>query len=212
MLFAQIYLPTYSNGLKDFAKNLGFQWSDPIASGTRSVVERHAWEQSHDPTAKEWLVRYNVEDCQALEIVAASLRRTCGVRDPSEVKKFDNKDLVDVDSLKPQMPFAFGKKEDVTLDLKFLRKAAYWDYQRDRLYFRPSGKRKSKSQKVLAACNTTSMRINEVVVHDVSPECPTCKRISTKPKATRVRILYDLCFGRFSIKSRSGRRASRPIS
>src|SRR5713226_540318 len=97
------------------------------------------------------------------------------------------------------MPFSFGKKESVTPDLEFLRKAAYWDYQRDRLYFRSSGKR-PKSRNVLARCNTTSMRINKVVVHDVSPECPTCKRISTKPKATRVRILYDLCFGHFSIK------------
>jgi len=44
------------------------------------------------------------------------------------------------------------------------------------------------------------MRINKVVVNKVSPECPTCKRISTAPKARRERILYDLHFGQFSIK------------
>jgi len=99
-----------------------------------------------------------------------------------------------------QTPFSFGKKTSVTPDLDFLRKAAYWDYQRDRLYFRSTGQRSRKPRKVIVGCNTTSMRINKVVVHDVSPECPTCKRISSRPKATRVRILYDLCFGRFSIK------------
>jgi len=197
VIFAQFYFPTHSNGLKDVAKILGFQWSDPVASGTRSVVVRSGWEQSHEPTAKEWLVRYNANDCEALEIVASSLLRTCG---HPRVNESNISDMVNVESLKPQMPFSFGKKESVTPDLEFLRKAAYWDYQRDRLYFRPSGKRRPKSRNVLAGCNTTSMRINKVVVHDVSPECPTCKRISTKPKATRVRILYDLCFGHFSIK------------
>jgi len=82
VLFAQIYLPTYSNGLKDVAKNLGFQWSDPMASGARSVVVRRAWEQCRDSTDKEWLVRYNVEDCEALEVVTASLLRICGAAGP----------------------------------------------------------------------------------------------------------------------------------
>ena len=200
VLFAKIYLPTLTNGLKDVAKKLGFQWSDPTASGTRSVEERHAWEQSRDPTAKEWLVTYNDEDCKALDLVAASLLRICGTAERLEASKSNNKDLVDVESLKPQMPFSFGKRESVTPDVEFLRKAAYWDYQRDRLNFRSQGKRKTKSRKIPDSCNTTSMRINKVVVHEISPECPTCKRISTKPKATRVRILYDLQFGQFSIK------------
>ena len=58
--------------------------------------------------------------------------------------------MVNVDSLKPQMPFSFGKKTSVTPDVEFLRKAAYWDYQRDRLHFRFSGKRGPKPRKVLA--------------------------------------------------------------
>jgi hypothetical protein len=200
VLFAQIYLPTYSNGLKDVAKNLGFQWSDQMATGTRSVVVRSAWEQCRDSTAKGWLVTYNVEDCEALELVTAILMRTCGAANPPEANISTNMDLVNVESLKPQMPFSFGKKESVTPDVEFLKKAAYWDYQRDRLYFRPSNKRISKLRKVLVACTATSLRINKVVVHDVSPKCLTCKRISTKREATRVRILYDLHFGHFSIK------------
>jgi len=198
VIFGQVYFPVHSNGLKDVAKTLGFRWSDPVASGTRSVVVRSGWERSHEPTAKEWLIRYNANDCEALEIVAASLLRTCGPN--PGVNESNIGDVVNVESLKPQMPFSFGKKESVTPDLEFLRKAAYWDYQRDRLYFRPSGRRKPKSRHALAGCNTTSMRINQAVVHDVSPECPACKRISTKPTATRVRILYDLWFGHFSIK------------
>jgi predicted RecB family nuclease len=200
LIYAQFYFPTYSNGLKDIAKSLSFQWSDPIATGTRSVAMRFAWEESCDPTAKEWLVRYNAEDCTALGIVASGLSGTCMSGERPGANESNLSERVNVGSLKPQSPFSFDKKITVTPDLEFLRKAAYWDYQRDRLYFRPSGKRGRRPRKVLAARHTTSMRINKFVVHEVSPECPTCKRLSTKPKATRVRLLYDLRFGQFSIK------------
>jgi predicted RecB family nuclease len=35
-----VYFPTYSNGLKDIARSLGHQWTDPDASGLQSVVWR----------------------------------------------------------------------------------------------------------------------------------------------------------------------------
>ena len=33
VIFAQVYFPTFSNGLKEIAGNLGFRWSDPTANG-----------------------------------------------------------------------------------------------------------------------------------------------------------------------------------
>jgi hypothetical protein len=161
---------------------------------------RHIWEQSRDPTAKAWLVRYNTEDCEALENVASALLRACRPERQPAMDEPNVSEVVNVESLKRQMPFSFGKKASVTPELEFLRKAAYWDYQRDRLYFRLLTQRRSKPRKLRAGCNATSMRINTVVVHDVSPECPTCHRTAARPKATRVRILYDLCFGHFNIK------------
>lgn len=201
LIYARFYFPTYSNSLKDVATCLNFQWFDARALGARSVIVRSEWEQSGDLKSKEWLRRYNTEDCNALEIVASSLLCICGPQGSPEDNYFKISDMVKVDSLKPQLPFYFGKKVSVTPDLDFLRKAAYWNYQRDRIYFRPLGRRKDRPRKVLANCRATSLRINKVIVHEVSPECPNCKRISTKPKVTRVRILYDLCFGHYSIKS-----------
>ncbi len=200
VIFSQFYFPTYSNGLKDIAKCLNFHWCDPTASGTRSVVMRNAWEQSRDPAAKDWLVRYNADDCEALEIVASALLRTCRLQGCPGATDDASSEMVSVESLKSPGPFSFGKKTSVTPDLDFLRRAAYWDYQRDRLHFRSAGRRARKPRKVIVGCNTTSLRINKVVVHDVSPACPICKHISNRPKATRVRILYDLYFGHFSVK------------
>ncbi len=200
VIFAQVYFPTYSNGLKDVAGSLGFKWSDPIASGPQSVVWRYTWEQSRDFALKQALIGYNAEDCEALEIVTNALVQIAQPKGRPNVDTSMADDVVSVESMKRQLPYSFGHKTSSIREMEFLRKAAYWDYQRDRLYFRSSGRRSRKARKVLAGCNATSMRISKVIVSELLPECPTCKRISTRPAATRARILYDLRFGRFSIR------------
>ena len=200
VIFAQVYFPTYTNGLKEVAGFMGFNWSDAKASGVQSVVRRYTWEQSRDPAVKQALAQYNAEDCEALEIVTKVLVKITRPIGRPGVDASVADDVVSVESMKRQWPFSFGSKTSSIQEMEFLRKAAYWNYQRDRVHFRDSNRRVHKARRVLTGCKTTSMRINKVVVNDVSPECPTCKRISTVPKALRERILYDLHFGHFSIK------------
>src|SRR2546428_3792126 len=38
IIYAQIYFPTYANGLKDIAQYLGFQWAHRSASGAQSLL------------------------------------------------------------------------------------------------------------------------------------------------------------------------------
>ena len=38
LIFAQVYFPTFSNGLKEIAGYLGFRWSDPDATGSQTIV------------------------------------------------------------------------------------------------------------------------------------------------------------------------------
>src|ERR1035437_7657251 len=73
VVFAQVYYPCHSNGLKEVAKYLGFQWSDDTATGMKSIVWRQEWETSRAAAAKEALLVYNAEDCQALEVVSNCL-------------------------------------------------------------------------------------------------------------------------------------------
>jgi predicted RecB family nuclease len=77
VIFAQIYFPTYSNGLKDIARWLGFNWSVEGASGVQSIMWRDEWEQTKAPLPKEKLIAYNSEDCAALELVARIVSRAC---------------------------------------------------------------------------------------------------------------------------------------
>ena len=44
--YAQIYFPTYSNGLKEIAHYLGFHWSESDASGLHTLMWRWEWECS----------------------------------------------------------------------------------------------------------------------------------------------------------------------
>ena len=67
VIYAQIYFPTYSNGLKEIAQYLGFQWSESDASGLNTLMWRSQWESSQDSCLKQTLVTYNAEDCEALE-------------------------------------------------------------------------------------------------------------------------------------------------
>jgi hypothetical protein len=64
-----IYVPTYTNGLKDIASYLCFNWSNENASGLQSIVWRYNWEINPTTEQKNTLITYNIEDCKAMIIV-----------------------------------------------------------------------------------------------------------------------------------------------
>jgi predicted RecB family nuclease len=65
-VYAQIYFPTFSNGLKEIAQHLGLRRLDSPTSGLEAIVWRHRWETSRDPAVKQALLDYNRHDCEAL--------------------------------------------------------------------------------------------------------------------------------------------------
>jgi len=74
-IFGKVYFPTRSNTLKELGRLLGAKWSSPDASGLQSVVWRLQWEVSKNTALKEKILAYNLEDCQALQILVAELRK-----------------------------------------------------------------------------------------------------------------------------------------
>ena len=77
-IFGRVYFPVRSNGLKDIGAFLGASWAEPDVSGLQSLVWRHLWEEAHDATLKEKLVRYNLDDCWALALLRDELVRLGG--------------------------------------------------------------------------------------------------------------------------------------
>ena len=76
-----------------------------------------------------------------------------------------------------------------------INKAAYWNYQRERVYVR-SGKRLRGKR---AKRRSKSIRVNKVIVCPAPTNCPYCNRVATTKRATREKLLYDLKIGRFSV-------------
>ncbi len=134
IIFAQVYFPTYSNGLKEIASYLGFKWSDAEPSGLSTIIWRHSWEMTSAPDLKSKLLQYNTEDCLALETVSAALERLSpGYQENGQQSNPDHTvvhtELLPQKTMWPRFISPISEFEQVN-------KAARWNYQRDRIYVR----------------------------------------------------------------------------
>jgi predicted RecB family nuclease len=74
-VYGRVYFPVRSNSLKVIGKFLGASWTEPDASGLKSLVWRYRWETGGKAEYKEKLISYNAEDCEALRILSEELAR-----------------------------------------------------------------------------------------------------------------------------------------
>ena len=197
VIFARIYFPSFSNGLQEIGDWLGFAWSEANASGLYSILWRHRWEMSDDNPARERLIIYNSEDCQALEVVA-HVASQIGEPQPTSNAAVKSKEIVSVDSLKsldtmwPKFKSPFPEFEEVN-------KAARWTYQRDRIYVRSSSRIRHIAQhkqyraKRLVPVNKQLTCADQFI-------CPECSSRGIKPSVVTTRVVHDLLFGKASLK------------
>ena len=129
----EIYFPTYSNSLKDIARWLGFEWTWPQASGNAAMLLRRCWELTFDDELQRELIMYNIEDCRAAAVVAEALARICGTSESGGETKLET---VNVGSLEVGFQRTFGKFPSALPEFERINAAAYWDYQRSKVYVR----------------------------------------------------------------------------
>ena len=198
VIFAQIYFPVCSNGLKSVAGWLGFRWSVSDASGAQTIQWRSEWECSRDSRIKEKLITYNSEDCRALELVTQTVHEICKTPAQSTVVEKSNREVIQVESMKEEHPYQFGTPSFVLPAMSEINKAAYWNYQRDRVYVR-SGKRRNKLHAAPAMCNP---RENKVVAYPTPTHCPHCNHpVTTTTTKTRTKEkIFDSHIGQFGAK------------
>jgi predicted RecB family nuclease len=195
-IYAQIYFPTYSNGLKEITGYLGFRWSGSLTSGLETIVWRHRWEASRDPAVKQTLLDYNRQDCEALELVAnrlVDLHRTA----PADGKSSQREVVLTAD-MKRESPYRFGRITFALPEMEAINKAAYWDYQRERVYVRP-GKKFLRSRTAVATCHDKP-KPNTTIGYLAASHCPTCNSTKIYSHGTRSKTLIDLRFMKYGIK------------
>jgi predicted RecB family nuclease len=197
VIYARIYFPTYSNGLKEIAQYLGFRWTDNAASGLRSLVRRAKWERSQEPSLKQGLLAYNAEDCEGLERVTAAVARLCQRAAGAIGSRGD--DVVHTDSLKRKSSYRFGENCFVMPELEKINQSAYWSYQREKIYVRSSARLK-RANKKSPTKRRKSLPVN-TAINCCPPECcPECLSTSLYKHGRCSKVVYDLKFGRTGVK------------
>jgi predicted RecB family nuclease len=201
MIYAHVYFPTYSNGLKEIARFLGFEWSDPFASGLNSIAWRSQWEGTRNTTLRDRLIAYNADDCEALSLVARWFtifqlpNASPGKASPSAME------IVHVEELAKNLPSKWRAFKSPLPDMEHINEVAYWNYQRDRVFIRtgteprPTSKRSSRAEK--------PGKIEITVVSKAPTCCPDCGKKWRKKGRLLMRTVEDMVFGRDSVKRRT---------
>ena len=200
LVYNHFYFPTYSDGLKDIARCLGFEWSESDASALRSVVWRLRWEATGDPPLKQKLLQYNLDECLALWRVAEFIRSSSietdrgeaeAVRDEMKVAKLQ--DLERLRNLKAWGPARFAQSE-----FKFIAGCSYFNYQRDHVYVRTSRTLRRRRPTSRRQRRNSKLRPNrDCFVVELT--CPYCSgrdiEIPSEPgrsRQPRVKRAFDL--------------------
>jgi len=190
IIYAQVYFPTYSNSLKDVANYLGFRWSEEAPSGLAALGWRSRWESTHEASLKEKLLTYNSEDCAAAEKVAAAIAAVCRPVSPEGTDPL----AISADSLKREYPQRFGEVKFVLPEFKEINKAAYWDYQRNKVYVRSNPRVKRQSRALKHQSSLLEVRINKVVaLEEQRPNsCHRCNSTLIYRYGKLSQTVYDL--------------------
>lgn len=195
LVFAQIYFPTYYNGLKNIAIFFGFKWSERDASGVQSIIWRHEWEKSQDTTYRQKLITYNSEDCEALELIANAVINLNSIKSAGTDTNVN--DVVEVDSLK-SLQTIWPKFSSQFKEFEQINKAARWNYQRDRVYVRTSTNIKRLTLKKQSP-KKYSPSVTRVILYPEQTFCPNCNS-EGKRRFRTTKVLHDLYIGRFSLR------------
>ena len=193
-VYAQLYFPVLSNRLKDINRWAGGTSSEGICSGLDSIVARSRWEEMRDSATHRDLILYNAEDCLALQRVFTDISRICLMRDDSP--HCDN-EVVNADLLKRDLPHRLGTIVFALPEFDHINKAAYWDYQREKVQVRHPQKKTAKTRRKKPSGGNVFNKTIKLAALDLCPECGHSNISKTGINNQRVN---DLKFGRSGVK------------
>ncbi len=196
VVFAQVYFPCLSNSLKEVAGYLGFRWSDPTATGIRTIVWRQEWETGRAPAARRALIIYNAEDCEALDVLTNALVEL-GQESPLAADSVLG-EIVNTAKLRREHPHGFKRNKFAFPELGTINDAAYWDYQRERVYVKSN---KGRNHAVKRSTRSTKAFCPDRTVECDRPRsCPKCNSTSVVKHAKCSKTVFDLKFMRHGLK------------
>jgi len=192
--YSNIYMPLYSNGLKDIGQYLGFKWSSKNASGIQSIIWRKKWELTKLKKYKNALLKYNEEDCLVL-INVKSFINSIMIKETSECNASN---FVYTEDLIP--PSLFNKGKNFILpELEHINKISYFDYQRERVHIRTNSYLKKISLPKRKKSRLIKGRPNKKI-KIFAKVCPKCHSNNLTSYRNFSKKSIDLNFTTYGIK------------
>jgi len=190
-IYSKVYFPLRSNSLKEVGKFLGAHWTSPNASGLQSLVWRHKWEVTQNSNCKEMLVKYNEEDCQALQLLVENLTK---LREDA-----DSQNNIDFADQPKQSETEIG--HEIHSEFEQIIRSAYADYDKKKISIRSenkadvAGKKKRGAPKGHQAYNRiVPSRAGKIVIVPMEEKCPIHKETLHKSKKIVEKTIIDLHF------------------
>jgi len=195
-IYGKIYFPTYTNNLKEIAHWLGFEWTWQQASGAGAMLLRRCWELTSSDASRQQLITYNIEDCRAAELVANAIGFICENTEESSASKLKT---VNVGTLEVGFQRTFGKFPGVLPEFEKINAAAYWDYQRSKVYVRTNKAIRRIVRKEKLSVKDIVVE-KDVVVDDRPDFCSKCGSSKMWIAVRISHVIFDLKFTRRGIK------------
>jgi hypothetical protein len=136
------------------------------------------------------------QDCNALETVAAKLIELHRTSSQGEGASLD--EVVQTASLKPEHPYRFKGTTFALPELDAINNAAYWDYQRDRVYVKSNV---TPKRAVRQTTRLTRTFAPDTTIECLRPRCcPKCKSTEFYGHGQVSKVVFDLKFMRHGVK------------
>ena len=100
--------------------------------------------------------------------------------------------------MKWESPYRFGRIAFALPEMDTINKAAYWDYQRERIYVK-SGKKVPRCS-ATATTRHTKPKPNITIDYQAASNCPTCNSETIYSHGTTSKTVIDLRFMKYGIK------------
>ena len=195
-IYGNIYFPTYSNDLKSIATFLGYKWATEDATGLKSLLWRYEWDITGSTILKQRLLEYNSNDCMGLRIITENIMRLS----KGSICMPESFSAKNVDEIKAEKPLGLFKRNDFCFpELEKINRCAYFDYQRDKVYFRIGPIHRKTIRKKVHECKK-SYKINLIMKLRRPNKCPQCDAACPYRHANYSKVVYDIKMSESGIK------------
>ncbi len=186
-----IYLPTYTNSLKDIAHFLKFEWTDNTSSGLQSIIWRYNWEISNNDELKIKLINYNIDDCRALKNVKDWI---------CNMPKYPNENFENVQNLKRDSIYKWSNEKFIINELIEINSFSYFNYQREKVLIKTYPKIARQQKLRFQRKPNKDAKPNKIIQVSRPTECPDCGNLNFSKHEKHKRILIDLKISKLGIR------------